>query len=344
MSLGPVMVDVQGTQLTETERTILKNPLVGGVILFSRNYENPTQLSLLTASIHSLREPPLVIAVDHEGGRVQRFMAGFTPLPACGKIGRLYAEDRSHARLMARSSGLVMAAELLVLGVDISFAPVLDIGRGLCDVIGERAFHSDPQIVAELARQYIAGMTQAGMVATGKHFPGHGGVTGDSHTELPVDERDYAQLKAEDLVPFARLAPTSLAGIMPAHVLYPHIDAQPAGFSAFWLKEVLRKRLHFNGIIFSDDLSMVGAHGVGDLGARAHVALEAGCDMVLACNDPDGLAGLFAALEGYQNPTAQMRLARLHGRPAWDAETLRNETEYREACRRLGSLMAHQEI
>ncbi len=335
MSLGPVMMDLAGPALSGTERKWLKSPLVGGVILFARNYESPEQLGALTSEIHALREPPLIIAVDHEGGRVQRFRFGFTSLPPCGHIGGLYAQDRSEARLLARSAGLVMAAELLVLGVDISFAPVLDIGRGLCEVIGDRAFHDNPLIVAELARQYISGMTQAGMAATGKHFPGHGGVVGDSHKELPTDDRDLAAIDAVDLVPFARLAPTVLAGIMPAHVLYPQVDPEPAGFSRFWLNEVLRKRLRFSGVIFSDDLSMVGAHGAGSLGDRARKALAAGCDMVLACNDPDGLDGLLHALTGYQNPASQSRLTRLHGRPGWTSPLLMEDIEYREACRRL---------
>ncbi|MHB8254357.1 MAG: beta-N-acetylhexosaminidase [Acidiferrobacter sp.] len=343
MSLGPVMMDLMGTTLSARERKWLKDPLVGGVILFTRNYESPEQLRALTTEIHDLREPPLIIAVDHEGGRVQRFRDGFTPLPSCGQIGDLYANDRSQARLLARSAGLVMAAELLVLGVDISFAPVLDIRRGLGDVISDRAFHSQPQIVAELGRQYVSGMTQAGMAATGKHFPGHGGVVGDSHTELPIDDRTLAILQAEDLVPFARLAPSVLAGIMPAHVLYPEVDREPAGFSSLWLSDILRKRLRFSGVIFSDDLSMAGAQGAGDLGARAQKALAAGCDMVLACNDPEGLDGLLAALSGYENPTSQTRITRLHGRPAWTAPLLMEDIEYRESCRRLNHLIEEHE-
>ncbi|MHB1567113.1 MAG: beta-N-acetylhexosaminidase [Acidiferrobacter sp.] len=338
MSLGPVMIDLVGVVLSPDERRRLKDPLVGGVILFSRNYESPSQLGALTDRIHALRDPPLIIAVDHEGGRVQRFRAGFTPLPSSGQIGALYAEDRAWARLIARSAGLVMAAELLVLGVDISFAPVLDIGRGLGSVIGDRAFHSDPLIVAELARQYISGMTEAGMAATGKHFPGHGGVAGDSHLELPVDDRSLKKIEAEDLLPFARLAPTVLAGIMPAHCLYPDVDPLPAGFSSFWLKEVLRRRLRFNGVIFSDDLSMVGAAGAGDLSARAHQALAAGCDMVLACNCPDRQEALLAALAGYENPAAQMRLMRMHGRPAWGTALLAADPDYQQACQRLARL------
>ncbi len=334
MSLGPVMVDVVGTALAPTEREQLHHPLVGGVILFSRNFESVSQLQALTHDIHGWREPPLVIAVAHEGGRVQRFRAGFTPLPPCGAIGSLYDEDPAAGRLLARSAGFVMAAELLDCGVDISFAPVLDIDRGASAVIGNRAFHQDPEVVAELARQYIAGMASAGMGATGKHFPGHGGVAGDSHAELPVDERMFIDIEHTDLVPFAHLAPV-LAGIMPAHVLYPQVAPEPAGFSPFWLQEVLRRRLQFNGVIFSDDLSMAGARGAGDLAARAQAALAAGCDMVLSCNDPGGLPGLLAGLQGYENPAAQLRIARLHGRGAWGDGPLKTLQEYTEACRNL---------
>ncbi len=340
MVLGPIMLDIAGTALTATERKRLRDPLVGGVILFSRNYEDPDQLHALTGALRDLREPPLIIAVDHEGGRIQRFRNGFTALPACGAIGAVYRDDRAQARLLARSAGFVMAAELLVLGVDISFAPVLDVAHGLSSVIGDRAFHEDPLVVAELARQYVSGMTEAGMAAVGKHFPGHGGVAGDSHQELPRDERPFAEIDGLDLVPFARLAPTVLAGVMPAHVVYPRIDAEPAGFSAHWLNTVLRRRLRFSGVIFSDDLSMVGAHGAGSLGERARKALAAGCDMVLACNDPDGVDGLFAALKGYSNPLSQARLTRLHGRPAWSQAALVENRAYREACRRLARLAA----
>jgi len=343
MSLGPVMMDLAGTTLSAQERKWLVDPLVGGVILFARNFESPKQLLALTTEIHALRNPPLIITVDHEGGRVQRFRDGFTVLPSCGRIGRVYAEDRARARLLARSAGFVMAAELLALGVDMSFAPVLDIDFGVCAVIGDRAFHRDPLIVAELGRQYVSGMTQAGMAACGKHFPGHGAVAGDSHAELPTDDRSLSALQGADLVPFARLAPTILAAVMPAHVLYPQVDTEPAGFSRIWLENILRTRLRFSGVIFSDDLSMVGAHGAGDLGARARKALAAGCDVVLACNDHAGLPGLLAALSGHESPLSQARMARLHGRPAWTTPLLLEDDEYRESCRRLKALAQEEE-
>ncbi len=331
MSLGPVMMDLAGTRLSQDERRQLVHPLVGGVILFSRNYENPTQLRALNAEIRALRDPPLIITVDHEGGRVQRFRDGFTQLPPGGRIGEVYAEDRAEGRKVAHATGYVMAAELLAHGVDMSFAPVLDLGHGVCDVIGDRAFARDPLVVAELARQYVLGMTQAGMAACGKHFPGHGGVVGDSHKELPVDDRPLSALRSADLVPFSRLCPTVLAAVMPAHVQYPQVDREPAGFSRVWLQDVLRKGQRFGGVIFSDDLSMVGAHGAGDLGARARKALAAGCDIVLACNDPEGLEGLLESLAGYNNPLSQARMTRLHGRPAWSTEELPRNIDYRAA-------------
>ena len=337
MSLGPVMMDLVGTTLSPQERAQLCHPLVGGVILFSRNYESPAQLRALTAEIRALRNPPLIITVDHEGGRVQRFREGFTALPAGARIGEIHALDRARGRKLAHAAGYVMAAELLAHGVDLSFAPVLDLGRGVSTVIGDRAFAEDPLVVTELARQYVLGMTQAGMAACGKHFPGHGGVMGDSHTELPVDDRPLSVLKHADLVPFARLCPTVLAAVMPAHVLYPQVDAEPAGFSHVWLQEVLRKAQRFSGVIFSDDLSMAGAHGAGDLGERARKALAAGCDVVLACNDPQGLDGLLAALAGYANPLSQARMARLHGRPAWTADELAANPDYRASCELLRS-------
>ncbi|WP_298139176.1 beta-N-acetylhexosaminidase [Acidiferrobacter sp.] len=334
MSLGPVMMDVVGLALSAQERERLCHPLVGGVILFSRNYESPAQLRALTAEIHALRDPPLIITVDHEGGRVQRFREGFTRLPACARIGEIHAHDHARGRDLAHAAGYVMAAELLAHGVDMSFAPVLDLGHGVSTVIGDRAFAEDPLVVTELARHYVLGMTEAGMAACGKHFPGHGGVTGDSHIELPVDDRPLSALKKADLIPFARLCPTTLAAVMPAHVVYPRVDAEPAGFSRVWLQDVLRKGQHFSGVIFSDDLSMAGAHGAGDLGARARKALAAGCDVVLACNDPDGHDGLLAALAGYSNPGSQARMTRLHGRPAWGAAEPSQDARY-HACREL---------
>lgn len=333
MSLGSVMLDVAGTELTAEERERLQHPLVGGVILFSRNYRSPDQIEALVAAIHGVREPQLLVGVDHEGGRVQRFRDGFTVLPPVRTLGEVYDENPKRARRLAHTSGWLMAAELRAVGVDLSFAPVLDLDRGVSQVIGNRAFHSQPDAVANLATSYIAGMNEAGMAATGKHFPGHGACIADSHVALPVDNRDYADLYAEDLVPFERVIQNGLAGIMPAHVLYPAVDAQTAGFSPVWLRDVLRKRLGFQGVIFSDDLSMEGAKVVGDIVARAEAALTAGCDMVLVCNDADAAARLLDGLEVRDDPASQLRRVRMRGRAAPARAQLAENGAYRDAVR-----------
>lgn len=344
MPLGPVMLDVQGTTLLPEEARMLRHPLAGGVILFTRNYASPEQLTDLVASIHALREPRLLVAVDHEGGRVQRFRPGFTALPSARRFGELYAQDRRRARRLAGVTGWVMAGELRACGVDFSFAPVLDLDRGVCEVIGDRAFHASPDAVATLAHSFMLGMRQAGMVATGKHFPGHGAVSADSHLALPVDGRSYADIEMEDLVPFRRLISYGLAGIMPAHVLYPQIDAQPAGFSAFWLKEVLRRRLGFQGVIFSDDLSMEGAAGAGDYLSRARQALRAGCDMVLVCNNPSGAAQVLHGLENISNPVLQIRLARMHGRRFTAQAERHKDTRWQQARQAVAALSGEEAV
>ena len=338
MSLGPVMLDLQGAELLPEERDLLRHPLVGGIILFSRNYESPEQLTELLQQVHALREPRLLVAVDHEGGRVQRFRHGFTPLPPARLFGDFYAHDPRRARHLAETTGWVMASELRAVGVDFSFAPVLDVERGISRVIGDRAFHSDPDVVAELAQSFVAGMHQAGMAATGKHFPGHGAVEADSHQALPVDPRSYEDVEAEDLVPFERMIGQGLAGIMPAHVLYPNIDPAPAGFSPFWLKEVLRRRLGFQGVIFSDDLSMEGAAVVGGYVERAKAAVGAGCDMVLVCNNRSGATAL---LDGYRpphDPVLHTRLARMHGRHPLTRESLHRDPRWQQAVHALERL------
>ncbi len=293
LPLGPVMLDVAGTELSDEERERLCDPLVGGVILFARNFESSEQLHALTRSIKALREPSLVIAVDHEGGRVQRFRRdGFTRLPAMGTLGRLWQDDHMAALEAARHVGLVMAAELLAHGVDVSFAPVLDLDYATSTVIGDRAFHRDPQVVSSLAAALATGMAEAGMGCVGKHFPGHGFVQADSHVAIPVDERDFDTVWAHDIAPYRSRIGRRLSGVMPAHVRFSNIDPQPAGFSTFWLQDVLRGRLGFAGAIFSDDLSMEGATVAGDILARARAAFGAGCDMVLVCNRPDLAADL----------------------------------------------------
>lgn len=333
MSLGPVMLDVEGLELTPADRERLKHPLTGGVILFARNYESPAQLERLVADIHAVREPRLLVAVDHEGGRVQRFRQGFTALPPARLFGEIYDEHPKRALRLADTAGWLMASELRALDVDFSFAPVLDLDRGISRVIGDRAFHSSPEAVAELAHAFMHGMQRAGMSATGKHFPGHGGCEADSHLALPVDERRLVDLELEDLVPFERLIHYGLAGIMPAHVVYPQIDARPAGYSPFWLKDILRRRLGFQGVIFSDDLSMEGAKGAGGPVERGQAALAAGCDMVLICNDRAAADRVLEGLDPHDDPVSHLRLVRMHGRHAPARGELAASAEWREAVR-----------
>lgn len=318
MSLGPLMVDIAGTELAVEDRDFLRHPLIGGVILFTRNYADPRQLHALTQTIHELRNPPLLVAVDHEGGRVQRFRDGFTSLPAARRYGELFDSDEKQGLRLAEMGGWLMAAELRALGVDLSFAPVLDLDHGVSTVIGDRAFHRDADAVARLAQAWIQGMKRAGMAATGKHFPGHGGIAADSHTELPVDNRPYADLAQRDLRSFARLIRNNLPAVMLAHVVYPQVDAVPASFSTNWIQRELRGRFDFRGAVFCDDLSMAGAHVIGDYPQRARVALAAGCDMLPVCNNRSGAVEIVDALGDYGDPAVQIRLVRLHGRQGID--------------------------
>ena len=310
---GAVMVDLQGRELTEQDRKRLLHPMTGGVILFSRNFESPEQISALTEEIRALRNPPLLIAVDQEGGRVQRFKTGFTRLPAMRLLGKIWDDHPEQACELAHRAGFVLASELRVCGVDLSFAPVLDLDFGGSAVIGDRAFHADPAAVCELACALVDGLRRGGMAACGKHFPGHGFVTADSHVDVPVDERSFAQIEAADMVPFRKLIRHGLSSIMPAHVIYSQSDAKPAGFSAFWLQKVLRGDLAFKGTIFSDDLSMEGARVAGGVVQRADVALQAGCDMVLVCNRPEAVDELLAGLVRVPSTASQFRLQQLYG-------------------------------
>ncbi|MBT3196426.1 MAG: beta-N-acetylhexosaminidase [Gammaproteobacteria bacterium] len=339
MTLGPLMLDLDGVELSTTERELLADPRVGGVILFSRNYHSPEQLTRLCEEIHAIRSPQLLIAVDQEGGRVQRFREGFTELPAMARFGELFDHAPKQVHRETESSGWLMAVELLSCGVDFSFSPVLDLSHGVSGVIGNRAFHRKPEVVSMLAQSWMRGMHQAGMGAVGKHFPGHGGVTADSHVDVPVDERPYADLQIDDLVPFERMISYGLEGIMPAHVYYRAIDPDyPAGFSRFWLQEVLRGRLGFNGTIFSDDLTMVGAGKVGGVQQRAEAALEAGCDMVLVCNHREQAIEVLDALPNHANPLGTARLMRLHGRPTMDRATLMQSQQWQQAVERVQRL------
>jgi len=342
IALGPVMLDVAGTELTDDDRLRLLHPLVGGVILFTRNFESCAQLSRLTAEIHELRSPPLIIAVDHEGGRVQRFREGFTRLPPMRELGLVWDRDHRKAVSLAQSLGFVLAAELRVHGVDLSFAPVLDVDFGNSSVIGDRAFHSRPDAIAELATGILHGLRDGGMAAVGKHFPGHGHVRADSHHEVPIDERPYADIEGEDLVPFRRLIDAGMVGIMPAHVIYPQVDAAPAGFSEIWLKRILRGQLGFDGVIFSDDLSMEGASVAGGVVDRANAALRAGCDMVLVCNDSQSADQLLSNLQYAMPAVALARLARIHGRAhASSAVKLREDAHYVAALHAIAGLGEH---
>lgn len=308
MCKGPLIIDIAGTSLTAADREILQHPLVGGVILFTRNYQSPQQIQQLVAELKSLRSPELLICVDQEGGRVQRFQEGFTKLPACGQFAEYYANDPEKARQAAYRSAWVMATELLSVGVDLSFAPVLDLNRKLNTVIGNRSFHNSVSGVVDLGGAYIQGMLDAGMQTVGKHFPGHGGVSADSHFDIARDEREQAIIFAEDLQVFVELIQQNkLSGIMPAHVIYPQIDPHAAGFSEYWIQDILQKKLGFQGTVFSDDITMAGAKLAGDVTQRAKAALAAGCHKVLICNNRKSAEEVIGSLEveqdSYQDPT-----------------------------------------
>lgn len=286
--MGPVILDLEGPELSPEERNILEHPHVSGVILFTRNYIDPTQLNELCQKIRDARRKPILITVDHEGGRVQRFRERFTRIPSMGQVGQVYSANPQEGIELAEKCGWLMAAELLAVGVDLSFAPVLDLNKGVCPAIGDRAFASDPNTVIELALALVRGMQQAGMAATGKHFPGHGSVNVDSHLALPIDQRQLTEIMADDLKPFDKLIQSGIQAIMPAHIIFSQVDSMPVGFSKVWLQDILRKQHQFSGVIFSDDLNMEGAGFAGDFANRAKCALDAGCDMVLICNNRQG--------------------------------------------------------
>ena len=339
LPLGPVMADVAGFSLTDGERARLLHPNLGGVILFQRNYENPQQLAALCQEIHALRSPHLLIGVDHEGGRVQRFRAGFTAIPPMRAIGQVWDSHPQLARRLARDAGYIIGAELRAVGVDFSFAPVLDLDYGNSGVIGDRAFHRNPQAVSDLAHALVLGQHEPGMSAVGKHFPGHGYVAADSHLAIPVDERSLTDIEFADLLPFRQMVDMGLAGVMPAHVIYPRVDSQPAGFSHKWLSEILRGKLGFEGVIFSDDLVMEGASVAGDIRQRAVAALQAGCDIVLVCNRPELVDELLAKLKWPLPPMSLIRLARMHGRPHPPSRiALKESLRYADALHHLGGV------
>lgn len=339
--LGPLMVDVSGFRLNADEAERLLHPTVGGVILFRRNYASREQIVELVRSIRELRDPELLVAVDHEGGRVQRFREGFTLIPAMRTLGRRWLDDAATATALAFDTGVVLAAELRAVGIDFSFTPVLDLDWGHSEIIGDRSFGRDPACITGLAGALIRGLAVRGMASCGKHFPGHGWAVADSHHALPEDPRTYEELMADDLLPFARLVDQGLASVMPAHLLYPAIDPRPAGFSPFWLQTVLRERLGFDGAVFSDDLSMGGAHGIGDIVARAEAAHAAGCDMVLVCNDPASVEQLLDHWRACLDEASTRRLSSMAATgsaPPWDG--LRDDMQYQLA---LGSLLRFSE-
>lgn len=334
MAIGALMLDVEGLTLTAEEKVLLAHPHVGGLILFARNFRDVEQVIALVQEIRAVR-PEILIAVDQEGGRVQRFRDGFVRLPPMKVFGDLYAQNPGEARQQAFQCGWLMASEVLAVGVDISFAPILDVDCGISQVIGDRAFHADPKIAVTLLRDFIRGMHEAGMAATGKHFPGHGSVAADSHIALPVDDRPWADIEAHDLVPFAALA-RELQGIMPAHVIYSKVDPNPAGFSSFWLQDILRERLGFDGVIFSDDLSMEGAVATGSFSDRANAALDAGCDMVLVCNHRVGALEVLAALEKRGQFPEQRRFEAMKGKFRQNWQSLHNDDNWKMVAARVG--------
>jgi beta-N-acetylhexosaminidase len=314
MSLGPLMIDIAGTELTAEDIEVLSHPLVGSVILFTRNYRDPAQLSALTAAIRAVRAPHLLVAVDHEGGRVQRFRDGFTRLPAARLLGRRYDEDHREGLSLAQSVGWLMASELRAVGVDFSFAPCVDLDYGVSEIIGDRSFHADPDAVAALAVAYMAGMREAGMAAVAKHFPGHGAVVADSHLALPVDRRKFVDLEG-DIRPYRPLIANNVAGVMGAHIVYPAVDPHPASLSKRWIGGVLRGELNFHGCVFADDLTMAGAAAIGGIVERVELAFAAGCDVLPICNDRQAVKSVLDHFgPDAASPASQARVVRMRAR------------------------------
>lgn len=329
-TIGPVMIDFNGLQLTEQEIRRLKDPLVGGVILFTRNFESPSQLKRLLGEIRSERND-IIVAVDHEGGRVQRFREGFTRIPCMGTLGKRYELDRASALKEAKEMGWLMAAELRAFDIDISFAPVMDRDYGISEVIGDRAFSSNPQSIIALCTAFISGMHEAGMASTGKHFPGHGAVVADSHVDIPIDKRSRAEIEREDMLVFKEMCKHGMDAVMPAHVIYPDVDSQPAGFSRVWIN-ILRDQCDFDGVIFSDDLSMEGATVAGSFEARADAALAAGCDMILVCNNPDAADVVIKHLDSFKaDDASSSRLLKMKGSRQFDMTELHQSERWQIA-------------
>ena len=328
MPLGPIMLDLESTVVSSEEKVLLEHPLVGGVILFTRNYESAEQIRSLISQIRTLR-PELLIAVDQEGGRVQRFQGDFTRIPAMQRFLPLYRKNAQAALSIVKDTAWLMSVELLAVGVDFSFAPVLDLDDSACEVIADRSFSNQASEVCALAEAWLDGMHEAGMSTTGKHFPGHGGVTEDSHLALPVDKRSLESLAENDLIPFVELQ-EKLDGIMPAHILFPEIDAkQPVGFSSYWLQTILRNDLQFNGVIFSDDLTMEGAAAAGNYPERATLALEAGCDMLLVCNNRQGVLDILDNVSIDISPDSSKRIEKMRAREYLTQDTVTTSSRWK---------------
>ncbi len=338
------MLDIDGHSLSPADRALLREPAVGGVILFTRNYASPAQLSDLVAAIRSVRTPPLLIAVDHEGGRVQRFREGFTAVPPMRDLGRQYDSDAEAAISLAKTVGWLVASELRAMDIDLAFAPCVDLDWGVSEIIGNRAFHRKPSIVGDLANAYCRGLREGGMASVAKHFPGHGAVVPDSHEQLPVDRRSYGDL-LDDMRPYEKLIGTrQLAGIMLAHIVYSELDQTPAGFSSYWIQNQLRSQLGYDGAVFCDDLSMKATKQFGSMTKRARLALESGCDMILICNDRPAAQAAVASLRDYSNPLSLVRLARLHGTGHVMRETLLSSDEWHAATERLEQVLGRPEL
>ncbi|WP_448211116.1 beta-N-acetylhexosaminidase [Colwellia sp. MEBiC06753] len=334
--MGPIMMDVMGTSLTAEDKEILAHPLVGGFILFTRNYESPAQIAELTQQIRQHAHSDILIAVDHEGGRVQRFRSQFSALPAMGKLWQQAQQDLEKAKQLANYAGQLMALEVMSVGIDISFAPVLDI-NGVSEVIGDRAFHQDPAMVEVLAQAFVKGMHTVGMKCTAKHFPGHGSVKEDSHIAMPVDRRAQAEIVGVDMAPFTALIGANVINaVMPAHVIYPALDDKSVGFSPFWLQQVLRQQLNFDGVIFSDDLSMAGAASIGGYVERSEAAQQAGCDMLLLCNNRDAVVEVIDHANIQILPDSQRRLATMLSKTAVSYQQLPELAQWQAARTALG--------
>jgi len=328
------MLDIEGLAVSPADRSLLREPAVGGVILFSRNYQSVGQLEDLVGEIRALRSPPLLIAVDHEGGRVQRFREDFSAIPPMRRIGQEYDSDLGESLLLAKTAGWLSGSELRAMSIDLSFAPCADLDWGVSEVIGDRAFHKDPEAVGDLASAYSRGLRSAGMAAIAKHFPGHGAVVADSHEKLPNDRREYGDL-LDDMRPYDKLIGSAvIAGVMMSHVVYSDIDPEPAGFSSYWIQSELRSRLGFDGAVFCDDLTMKATESYGSMPQRAKLALEAGCDMVLICNDRPAAQAAVGSLREYSNPLSLVRLVRLHGTGQVLRESLLESEEWRAAHKR----------